>query len=179
MSIEPALAEPTRYISVDRHFADELVLVAKFQGAILKKGHANEIVAQAHGFRTHAAMHADGLMTRDRYSHDRFDFDVDSARKRAGELESPVAEDFGPVAQSLRALHEEARKPFNALAARLARNVCLNAEWSRQFDGFAGRTLLSPEDFAECVGVAMRDDFEDGLWPSRGARPDNRSARAM
>lgn len=164
MSDITALAAPTPYIPLDRHFADELLVIARAHGHDLSKGHANEIVARAHGFRTQAAMRADGLMARDSYSKNDFDFDVDRAHERAIELESPVAHDFEPIAQCLKALYDEARNPDTALAARLARNVCLNADWSTEFGEFAGRTLLSPNDYAACVQVVKRDDFEDNQW---------------
>ncbi|SIN84967.1 hypothetical protein [Paraburkholderia phenazinium] len=164
MSEATTVVAPTPYIKLDRHFADELLVVAKMHGHDLSKGHANELVARAHGFRTQAAMRADGLMVLDRYARDDFGFDVERVRVLAIELKSVVAHDFEPIAQSLKALCNEARNPDTALAARLARNVCLNADWSTEFGEFAGRTLLSPHDYAACVEVTMRDDFEDNLW---------------
>lgn len=152
------------YIPLDRHFADEILVCAQSHGYDVRKGHANEFVARAHDFRTHAAMCKNGLMAQDRYARDDFNFDVERARKRAIELESPVADDFEAIAQCLTDLHREASNPDTALAARLARNACLNADWSMQFGEFAGRTLLSPYDYEACVKVAMRDDFLDHLW---------------
>lgn len=154
----------TPYIPLDRHFADEILVSAQSLGHDLRKGHANEFVARAHDFRTHAALCKDGLMALDRYARDDFNFDVERARKRAIELESPVADDFEVIAQCLNALHREAINSDMALAARLARNACLNADWSTQFGEFAGRTLLSPHDYEACVEVAMRDNFLDNLW---------------
>lgn len=152
------------YIPLDRHFADELLACARALGHDLRKGHANEFVARAHGFRTHAALCKDSLMSLDRYARDDFNFDVERARARAIELGSPVVDDFDAIAQCLTALHLEASNPDAALAARIARNACLNADWSAEINEFMGRTLLSPRDYDACVEVAMRGDFQDNLW---------------
>lgn len=160
----PFVPDVEYYVPLQDHFASEIREAARSHGYKLSNGHAFEIVAAAHGYRSYASLRADGLMSLDHYARNDVDFDVERARERAIAMESAVAVDFEPIARCLEALYVEATNPDAALAARLARNVCLNADWSSQFGEFAGRTLLSPDDHAACAEVACRDDFQDNMW---------------
>ncbi len=152
----------------DFHASEICQAAAACCGKKLSKGHAFEIVAAFHKFQTYAALRADGLMSMDRYSRDRFEVDSDLARERAISIGSTVAHDFDPIEKRLEELHHEACNPDTALAARVTRNICFLTNWNSEFNEFDGRTLLSPEDLDACGEVACRDNFEDDMWSHQG-----------
>lgn len=139
----------------------ELQFHAEQRDVAVGNGLAIETTSGFFGFKSHAALIADGTCFVDRLDGETVDEDL--AIERASTIgDGKLAPHAEMLVEILRDLYDEELNEDTALAKRLVRSVLSNCEPCDDCGPtFTGSAVLKVQDIEACQEVCARDDFED------------------